>query len=97
MSQVTIGKWGSNLAIRFPSRDREGGRACRRLERVELEAHDGNIVIRRAVPHFTVAELFRGQEPRQMARRTTGEPLSGDRKSVAARSWRNDDGGGLCP
>ena len=69
--QVTIGKWGNNLAIRFPSEIvKAAGLADG--ERVELEAHDGNIVIRRAVPHFTVAELFRGQEPRRMARRLQG-------------------------
>lgn len=62
MSQVTIGKWGNNLAIRFPSEIvKAAGLADG--ERVELEAHDGNIVIRRAVPHFTVAELFRGKSP----------------------------------
>ena len=94
MSQVTIGKWGNNLAIRFPSEIvKAAGLADG--ERVELEAHDGNIVIRRAVPHFTVAELFRGKSPDEW-RAAYREPLSGDRKSVA-RSWRNDDGGSLCP
>ena len=69
MSQVTIGKWGNNLAIRFPSEIvKAAGLADG--ERVELEAHDGNIVIRRAVPHFTVA--VPGQEPRRMARRLQG-------------------------
>ena len=62
MSQVTIGKWGKNLAIRFPS---EIVRAAGLTggERVELEAHDGDIVIRRPVPHFTLVELFQGKSP----------------------------------
>jgi hypothetical protein len=30
-------------------------------ERVEIDARDGDIVIRRAVPHFTLAELFQGR------------------------------------
>ena len=34
-------------------------------ERVDIEARDGNIVIRRAVPHFTLTELFRGKTPQQ--------------------------------
>jgi antitoxin MazE len=62
MPQVTIGKWGKNLAIRFPS---EIVKAVGLTdgERVELEANDGNIVIRRPVPHFTLAELFEGKSP----------------------------------
>jgi antitoxin MazE len=34
-------------------------------ERVEVATHDGDIVIRRAVPHFTLEELFKGQSPAQ--------------------------------
>ena len=43
MSQVTVGKWGENLAIRFPAKAAGlyGGK------RLEIEATDGNIVIRR--------------------------------------------------
>ncbi|MGH7051532.1 MAG: AbrB/MazE/SpoVT family DNA-binding domain-containing protein [Acetobacteraceae bacterium] len=32
-----------------------------RGERVDVEAEDGNVVIRRAAPRFTLAELFRGK------------------------------------
>lgn len=48
MSQVTIGKWGKNLAVRLP-------RAIARAagvsdgERVEIETRDGDIVIRRTL------------------------------------------------
>ena len=31
-------------------------------ERVEIEASGGNILIRRAIPHFTLEELFQGKD-----------------------------------
>ncbi len=34
-------------------------------DRVEIEAHDGDIVIRRPIAHFTLAELFGGKSPEQ--------------------------------
>lgn len=48
MSQVIVGKWGKNLAIRVPS---EVARALSLSdgEPVEIEAQDGDIVIRRPV------------------------------------------------
>ncbi|MBO0739195.1 MAG: AbrB/MazE/SpoVT family DNA-binding domain-containing protein [Alphaproteobacteria bacterium] len=62
MSQVTIGKWGKNLAIRFPNEIVKAA-GLAEGERVELEANDGGIVIRRTVPHFTLEELFEGKSP----------------------------------
>lgn len=64
MSQVTVGRWGKNLAIRFP------GEIVRAAglndgERVEIDTLNGEIVIRRAVPHFTLEELFRGKSPKK--------------------------------
>ncbi len=46
MSQARVGKWGNNLAVRFPL---EIARASGLSdgERVEIEALDGDIVIRR--------------------------------------------------
>lgn len=64
MSQVTVGKWGKNLAIRFPGQVAEAA-GLTDGERVEIEAHDGEIVIRRAVPHFTLEGLFKGKSPKQ--------------------------------
>jgi antitoxin MazE len=62
--QVTIGKWGKNLAIRIPGEIvRAAGLS--NGERLDIEAHDGEIVIRRAVPHFTLEELFRGKSPQE--------------------------------
>jgi len=46
MSQATVGRWGKNLAIRVPLEvARKAGLADG--ERVEIEAQDGDIVIRR--------------------------------------------------
>lgn len=64
MSQVTVGKWGKNLAIRFPGEIVKATR-LRNGERVEIDTREGDIVIRRAVPHFTLEELFRGKTPKQ--------------------------------
>lgn len=64
MPQATVGKWGKTLAIRFPgevvrtTQLREG-------ERVEIEAHEGEIVIRRAAREVRVEELFRGKTPEE--------------------------------
>jgi antitoxin MazE len=60
MSQAIVGRWGKSLAVRIPGEVATaagigGG------ERVEVEARDGDIVIRRAAPRFTVEELFRGK------------------------------------
>jgi antitoxin MazE len=64
MSQVTIGKWGKNLAVRFPGEIVKAA-GLSDGERVEIETQDGNIVIRRTVPHFTLEELFRGKSPKE--------------------------------
>ena len=62
MSQVTIGKWGKSLAIRLPGEIVKAA-GLSNGERLEIETHDGEIVIRRAVPRFTLEELFRGRSP----------------------------------
>ncbi len=64
MSQVTIGKWGKNLAIRLPGEIVKAA-GLSTGERVEIETHDRDIVIRRVVPHFTLEELFRGKSAQQ--------------------------------
>ncbi len=46
MAYVTVGKWGKNLAIRFPL-DIARAAGLSDGERVEIEARDGDIVIRR--------------------------------------------------
>src|SRR5713226_8619193 len=64
MTQVTVGRWGKNLAIRFRGAIVTAA-GLRDGERVEIETHDGEIVIRRAVPHFTLEGLFAGRSPRE--------------------------------
>ncbi|MGO9606385.1 MAG: AbrB/MazE/SpoVT family DNA-binding domain-containing protein [Candidatus Binataceae bacterium] len=63
MSEVTVGRWGKNLAVRIPG---EVAKAARLSdgERVEINTRGSDIVIRRAAPHFTLEELFRGKSPK---------------------------------
>jgi antitoxin MazE len=60
MSHVTVGRWGKNLAIRFPG-DIARAAGLGQGQRVEIETRGSEIVIRRAIPHFTLEELFRGR------------------------------------
>ena len=46
MSEVTVGRWGKSLAVRVPMEIAQAS-GLSEGERVELEAQDGNIVIRR--------------------------------------------------
>ena len=64
MPQVIVGKWGKNLAIRFPSEIAKAAKLSDGL-RLDIEAQDGNIVIRRRAPHFSLAELFEGKSPEE--------------------------------
>jgi antitoxin MazE len=61
MAEIIVGRWGKNLAVRVPS-ERCG---LRDGERVEIEVRDGELVIRRTVPRFTLGELFRGKGPQE--------------------------------
>ena len=64
MSRVTVGKWGKNLAIRLPS-EIVTATGLHSGERLDIETHDGEIIIRRAVPRFTLGELFCGKTPEE--------------------------------
>jgi len=64
VSQVTIGKWGKSLAIRLPGEIVKAA-GLSNGERLDIETHDGEIVIRRTAPHFTLEELFRGKSPEE--------------------------------
>jgi antitoxin component of MazEF toxin-antitoxin module len=56
MSEVTVGRWGKNLAVRVP-REIANASGLREGERVQLEARDGDIVIKRpAAPTRAAAE-----------------------------------------
>lgn len=50
MARATVGKWGGNLAIRVPH-DVAKAAGLSDGERVEIEAHDGDILIRRPAAH----------------------------------------------
>lgn len=60
MSQAIVGRWGRSLAVRIPG-EIVNAAGLTEGERVEIEAQDAGIVIRRAVPRFTLEELFRGK------------------------------------
>jgi antitoxin MazE len=64
MPQVIVGKWGNNLAVRLPGEVVEAA-GLKDGERVEIEARDRDIVIRRAIPRFTLTELFQGKSPEE--------------------------------
>ena len=64
MSHAIVGRWGKSLAIRLP------GEIAKAVgidsgERVEIEARDGDIVIRPAAPRFTLQELFAGKSSQE--------------------------------
>jgi antitoxin MazE len=62
MTHIRVGRWGKNLAVRFPA-EIASAVGIREGERVEIDAQGSAIVIRRSVPHFTLDELFRGRSP----------------------------------
>jgi antitoxin MazE len=64
MSQAIVGRWGKSLAVRIPG-DVANTAGLTEGERVEIEANDADIVIRRAAPRFTLEELFRGKTPEE--------------------------------
>jgi antitoxin MazE len=64
MTDITIGRWGKNLAVRFPG-DIARAAGLTEGERVEIEARGGEIVLRRVAPNFTLEELFRGRSPEE--------------------------------
>ncbi len=64
MSHVTIGKWGKSLAVRLPG-DIARSAGLSEGAQVDVEAHDGAIVIRPVTPRFTLADLFQGKTAEQ--------------------------------
>jgi antitoxin MazE len=65
--QAIVGKWGKNLAVRLPGQIAKAA-GLTNGEHVEIQARDGDIVIRRPIPRFTLDELFRGKSARQWRR-----------------------------
>jgi antitoxin MazE len=64
MSTATIGRWGKSLAVRIPS-DLAGRLALADGATVEVEQRDDELVIRKAKPPLTIAEMFRGKSPEE--------------------------------
>lgn len=50
MSRSVVGKWGKNLAIRVPM-DVARAAGLADGEKVEIEAHDGDLIVRRRAAH----------------------------------------------
>jgi antitoxin MazE len=71
MSQVIVGRWGKNLAVRVPL---EIAKAASLTDgaRVEMEMRDGEIVIRRVSPSPTIEDMFRGRDPVEWRELYTG-------------------------
>jgi len=61
MSQTTVGRWGKNLAIRVPL-DVAKRTGLIDGERVEVEAQDGDIVIRRPIARARKAAAMAAEE-----------------------------------
>jgi antitoxin MazE len=64
MVRVTVGKWGNSLAVRLPGEVVQAAR-LHDGERVEVEAQDGDIVIRRVETDVVLEDLFRGKTPEE--------------------------------
>jgi antitoxin MazE len=64
MSHSTVGRWGKNLAIRFPG-DIVRTTGIRAGDEVEIEARGNEVLIRRIVPKVTLQELFHGRSPEE--------------------------------
>lgn len=60
MSVAVVGRWGKSLAVRLPG-EIASEIGIRDGERVQVESHEGAIVIRRAAPEPTLEELFAGR------------------------------------
>ncbi len=62
MPRAVVGRWGKNLAIRFPAEVAEAARLSEG-ERVEIAASGDEVVIRKLPAETTVESLFSGRAP----------------------------------
>ena len=62
MSAATVGRWGKNLAVRFP-REIASELGLREGEVVDIEAGPEQVIIRRAPKSYDLADLFAGKSP----------------------------------
>lgn len=61
MSEVTVGRWGKNLAVRIPV-EVASATGVTDGERVHIESRDGEIVIRRAAAKAAAESLAAAEE-----------------------------------
>jgi len=71
MSHITVGRWGKNLAIRFPG-EIASAIGIREGEQMDIDTRGEEIVIRRVVQHFTLDELFRGRSAAEWRKEYAG-------------------------
>lgn len=64
MSHALIGRWGKNLAIRFPS-DIAKAAGFSEGERVEIVSSQDAVLIRKLPPKLTAESLFVGKPPEE--------------------------------
>lgn len=62
MARAVIGRWGKNLAVRFPADIAKAAR-LKDGERVEIAASGDDIVIRKLAPEPTLESMFAGKPP----------------------------------
>ena len=62
MVKVTVGRWGNKLAVRLPA-EIVNAIEVREGEHVEIEARDGQAIIRRVRQRVSLEVLFRGKSP----------------------------------
>ncbi|GEM_PF-1494404 len=62
MTRVTVGRWGKNLALRFPN-DIATLINLHEGDRVDVEVDADTVTIRRSRPTYTVDDLFAGKSP----------------------------------
>jgi antitoxin MazE len=67
VAQAIVGKWGKNLAVRLPGQIAKAA-GLTNGEHVEIQARDGDIVIRRPIPRFNLEDLFKGKSAREWRR-----------------------------
>jgi antitoxin MazE len=62
MSRAVIGRWGKNLAIRFPAEIAKAA-GLGDGQRVEIVSSADAIVIRKLAPELTAEAMFAGKSP----------------------------------
>ena len=62
MPRAIVGRWGKNLAIRFPAEVAEAARLSEG-ERVEIAASGDEVVIRKLPAEPDIAAMFAGRRP----------------------------------